>query len=57
VPESASQLVPYKEAEEEDEREEDTLKEVIVEEAEEEDEREEDTLKEVSDADPFKLPF
>jgi hypothetical protein len=28
VPESASQLVPYKEAEEEDEREEDTLKEV-----------------------------
>jgi hypothetical protein len=28
VPERASQLVPYKEAEEEDEREEDTLKEV-----------------------------
>src|SRR5215211_5966110 len=46
VPERASQLVPYKESEEEDEREEDTLKEVIVE-SEEEDEREEDTLKEV----------
>ena len=60
VPERASQLVPYKEAEEEevDEREEDTLKEVIVEAEEEEvDEREEDTLKEISDADPFKLPF
>jgi hypothetical protein len=48
VPERASQLVPYKEAEEVDEREEDTLKEVIVEAEEEEvDEREEDTLKEV----------
>jgi hypothetical protein len=48
VPERASQLVPYKEGEEVDEREEDTLKEVIVEAEEEEvDEREEDTLKEV----------
>jgi hypothetical protein len=48
VPERASQLVPYKEAEEVDESEEDTLKEVIVEAEEEEvDESEEDTLKEV----------
>jgi hypothetical protein len=48
VPERASPLVPYKEGEEVDEREEDTLKEVIVEAEEEEvDEREEDTLKEV----------
>jgi hypothetical protein len=58
VPERASQLVPYKEAEEEDEREEeDTLKEVIVESEEEDEREEEDTLKEVSNADPFKLPF
>jgi hypothetical protein len=48
VPERASQLVPNKEAEEVDEREDDTLKEVIVEaEKDEVDEREDDTLKEV----------
>jgi hypothetical protein len=61
APDNAIQLVPHKEPEQEDEREEDTLneeeKEQVAVAAEQEDEREEDTLNEVSDADPFKLPF